>query len=35
LVSFVIPQFGGDNNYKFDHDIYWRTLVQDCYLVND
>ena len=29
-----VTQFGGDNNYKFDHTIYWNTLVKECYLVN-
>lgn len=29
-----LSQFGGENNYKFDHDIYWRTLVEECHLVS-
>jgi hypothetical protein len=32
--AIVSLQFGGNNNFKFDHNIYWRTLVQDCYLVS-
>ena len=34
LTDRTYAQFGGENNYKFDHDIYWRTLVQECHLVS-
>lgn len=28
-------EFGGSYHYKFDHDIYWNTLIQHCYLSPD
>lgn len=28
-------EFGGSYHYQFDHDIYWNTLIQHCYLSPD
>ncbi|KAJ9098492.1 hypothetical protein QFC19_006359 [Naganishia cerealis] len=34
-VSQLDAEFGGENNFVFDHDIYWKTLVEYCHLAPD
>ncbi|KAJ9119623.1 hypothetical protein QFC22_003332 [Naganishia vaughanmartiniae] len=34
-VSQLDAEFGGENNFKFDHPIYWKTLVEFCHLAPD
>lgn len=40
LVELVPPshldfEFGGDHNYVFDHDVYWKTITEYCHLAED
>lgn len=28
-------EFGGQYNYKFDHEVYWKTLIDQCYIAPD
>ncbi|KAJ9127570.1 hypothetical protein QFC24_000979 [Naganishia onofrii] len=34
-VSQLDVEFGGENNFKFDHPVYWKTLVEYCHLAPD